>query len=335
ISFRRGRAARLRVALHIAAMLAVVAAIWAPRLIYTHETTGHWVLDVRVLPHVPVNAETDLKWYRPPNQIEVPQYLLLPDGAATAPDKTGWFEKLREAEESLFWVIGYPTWGLAVIWLLVGGRLPWDRKRLLILAAVILAELAIVGPVKMDRRYVVTVAGLAQVFAGLGAVAFAEFLRGRRRWLGVLGKSVWGQLAMLALIAGALGAISIFGTNQGTRHRELRQLGRRIVEEFGPGEVILATSPEAAYYADGYHASLERKTPDISPERLRRICEYAGVRPIVIRGDAGWCTWLTGAIEAGDLPDGAVVARQTRDDVTAYLIDAEKLFAGRAGATPR
>jgi len=198
----------------------------------------------------------------------------------------------------------------------------------------IIAQLLMVAPVKIDRRYVGAVAPLAQVWAGLGAVALAERLRHTGRRAARLGRSIALQLAVLGMLISALACYSLLGRNQGVRHSELRPLAEAALRLYGPGQLFLAATPEVPYYARGrlYGASsLREESTDLSARELARLLRESSARLIVIRPAKPWCSWLLRRITTGQLPPGAMVAASSRGGAVAYLIDAERLRPAIAG----
>lgn len=320
----------LRAAGHVAVIIVVVLAAWWPRLSFMRAETGMYVLDVRVLQALPWTRNcVDRAWFKLPDQVESDRRERPYRRSHTAG------EVFQEAAESLVMVIGPVTWVLAGLWIVGRRKVPLRCAGQWIIAAVIVAQLAMVLPVKMDRRYVAAVAGPAQIWGGLGLIVLAERLRNVRSALRKLGESISLQMVGVSVLAAALAAWSLSMTNVGTRHVELRDLGRLIrdSEQYGPGRVIMSITPEPVYYAGGKLALpplTGRPNENFSPAEIRRSCRAKSVSLIVIRSRDRWAGWLLRRIASGELPAGALVAARTgggRKPVTSYLIDAEKLFA--------
>jgi len=141
-------------------------------------------------------------------------------------------------------------------------------------------------------------------------------------------------VAMVSLISW-----SIFGTNVGTRHHDLRQLGEEARQRYGGDRVLLATSPEPAYYARGRLVAVRDvrgRAPGLTAHQLRDLCRRHDVDLIVIRSRERWCPWLLEGIDGGSLPPGSLVATATSGRkggrasrrITSYLIDTAGLFPG-------
>lgn len=329
VSLRRIRTLKLRAPGHVLILVAVVGAIWWPRLRAVHRLTGYYVLDARVM-HLPGMADrTKAEWFRAPCQV-----LTEADRrrAPSPPAARPWRKTVAEAWNNTVTGLGPVGMILAAVWFLPIGRMRVSRAEQLLPAAFVFLQVALILPVQYEARYLGPIAGLVQVWAGLGAVAFAERLREGKGAILRWGESIPMQLAVLAVVAVALACVSVFGTNQGTRHRELRTLGRRILRERGPGRVILARSAESAYYAAGKMLATANHLDDrgvLSRRRARRLRRDYGVDLIVVRHDAAWCPWLVrGAPRGGGMlvepPPEAVVARQGRGGVVVYVVDAAR-----------
>jgi len=320
---RKTSGAGVRVLLHVAVLMAVVAAIWWPRLSWMRQTTGHFVPDVRVLQLTrgeQVGAEHP-EWWRPPHYVNEETPAARPHSLAF---------RVNEAVDTLGMVITPWAWALAGVWLLLWKRVPCRLDGRLILAAVILIEVASVARVKMDRRYVVTIAGMFQIWAGLGLVALMERLRSSRGSLGRLGGSVPAQVAAMWGMMAVLACLPIFGSNVGIRHQELRRLGERVLRDAGPGKVVASATSEPPYYARGQTAILvgpDRGGRDRTRSELRDLCRRYAVDFLVLRSRDTWSTWLLQSVEAGALPPGALVAEADHEDTRSYLVDVNKLFA--------
>jgi hypothetical protein len=332
---RKPSGAGLRAGLHVVVLLAIVAVVWWPRMAWMQQTTGQFVPDIRVLQFVgdrQVSVEHP-EWWRPPHQIN--------DTIATAPNSRSLAERATEAFDALAMVITPWAWALAGAWLLLWRRMPGRLDGRLILAAVIVVELVSVAPVKMDRRYVFTIAGMSQVWAGLGLVALMERFRSSPGAFGRLSRSVPRQVAVMWGLMAVLTALPIFSSNVGIRHQELRGLGERILLDAGPGKVVASATSEPPYYARGRAVVLvdpEDGGPDLTRDELRDICRSYSIDFFVLRSRETWSTWLLENAEAGTLPPGALVAeadnestRSWKEDVVrSYLVDARKLFSGDA-----
>ena len=322
-------------AMHAAALLLTVAVVWTPRLLAVRAMTGVALLDVRAISLIPwADLQTDPAWSRMPMQV-APTIRLAPPSAAAITLR----DVVSICHESLFMVIGPLTWGFGIIWFLRRKNLPRRSLGQLIIASVIIAEICIVIPVKLDRRYIASVAGLAQIWGALGMVVLAERLRYKRGWPGWLGRSIGLQLAAMAVAMVSLILWSIFGTNVGTRHHDLRQLGQEARQRYGRGRILLATSPEPAYYARGRLVTvrdIRGHATGLTVHQLRDLCRRHDVDLIVIRSRERWCPWLLESIDGGDLPPGSIVATATSGRkggrasrrITSYLIDAAVLFPG-------
>lgn len=134
----------------------------------------------------------------------------------------------------------------------------------------------------MDRRYVVTIAGMFQIWAGLGLVAVMERFRSTGGSLGRLGRSVRGQVAAMWVVMAVLAALPIFSSNVGIRHQELRGLGQRVLRDAGPGKVVASTTSEPPYYAAGkavFLVGADRGGRDLTRDRLRDFCRRYAVDP--------------------------------------------------------
>ncbi|MCK4275618.1 MAG: glycosyltransferase family 39 protein [Phycisphaerae bacterium] len=320
-----------RVVLHLAIMIVVVGLLWSPRLSYMRAKTGRYVLDVRTTQLLEgQTAKRNPSWWRPPNEAARIQL-------RTGRRARSYSDVLQEAGETLVMVIGPATWVLAGVWFFRRKNIPRRGAAQLIIAAVVITEIAIVARVKMDRRYVASVASVAQVWGGLGMVVLSERLRGMRGRLGAFGRSLTQQMVAMGFLIAALACWSVLSSNVGTRHQELRRLGRQIRDLAGAGQVVLGTSTEPAYYADGRSVLIvepHSESAGLSPEQLGRICRANAVGFIVIRSDENWCSWLGDLAAGGEAAKGVVLgagssgkrARRTGRAIVSYLIDAEKLI---------
>lgn len=317
----------------LAAVL-VAAVLLAPRIAWMADRTGLPVLDARLAQVLPADwVETDLGWYRPPDRLA-----RVVVGRPEGPDPPG--DRIQEAAESLITVFGPATLILAGVWLTRGRGLASRTGIHLILLAIVLGELAMVYRVKMDRRYVVTVAPLVQLWGGAGLVALAESCRRRAGALGRFGRSVRAQLVGLGLLAAGLAVWSLLSTNVGTRHEELARLGRLAGEK--DIDVMLCSSPEPAWYAGARWVRIYEAGPiddPLSPDALLTLCATYDVDAVVIRSREQWAPWLVAMIEADALPAGTVLAQASDDDtlddqgrpVVSSLLDVRRL----RGALPQ
>jgi len=320
-----------RVALHAGVVIVLVAVVCWPRLAYMHRTSGAAVLDVRTFQLLDRDAKPNPDWWRMPlakARLEL--------GRIDHSRPLG--EAAQEAAETIGMVIGPATWLLALIWLLgrkPGPQRPWGQ---LLILTVVLAEILIVAPVKMDRRYVAAVAGPAQIWGALGMVALAERLRARKGWTGRFGASLGRQLVALGLLLAGLACWSVLSANVGTRHRELASLGRAIRTAHSPGGIILGTSPEPAYYAGGRLVHLvtgDAGEATLSPGELAALCAAHDVDFIVIRSDETWAPWLIRRLAAPGPPPEYLIASGTTGEIPhrgdgpirSYVIDARRLPA--------
>ena len=328
---RKPSGAGIRAGLHVVVLIAVVAAVWWPRLSWMNQTTRQFVPDIRVLEFAgdgQIRVEHP-EWWRPPDQVN--------DTLAVAPPRS-LADRLVEAFDGLAMVITPWAWALAGLWLLVWRRMPGRLDGRLILATVIVVELVSVAPVKMDRRYIVTIAGMSQVWAGLGLVALMEHFRSPQGAVGRLSRSVPKQVAVMWAVMAALASWSLLDTTVGTRHQELRGLGERILRDAGPDKVVASTTSEPPYYARGKAVVLlepGRGGRDLTRDELHDICRRYAVDFLVLRSREGWSTWLLQSAETDALPPGALVAEADNEStrgwkeeaVRSYLVDVNKLFA--------
>ncbi len=327
---RNPAGAGVRGLLHVAVLVAVVAAVWWPRVAWMKQATGYAVPDVRVIEAVrgsQVKAEHP-EWWRPPEHLN--------DDTAVGRPRSLAF-RVQEAIEVLGMVLTPWAWALAGVWLL--RRRPACRlDGQLIVVAVLLVQIATVARVKVDRRYVMTVAGMFQVWAGLGLVALMERLRSARGLPQRLGQSVSAQLVALWVGMAGLAALPLFGSNVGVRHQELRALGERVLREAGPGAVVACATSEPSYYAQGkavIPVGGDEEGNDLARDELREFCRRHAVDFLVLRTRDTWSAWLLENAEAGTLPPGALVAEADNEHtrgwkekpVRSYLIDVKKLFA--------
>lgn len=309
---------------HVLVLVGVVAGTWWPRTEYMREKIGYPVLDVRLVQLIPGLPAADRQWWQKANQVG--------QAGPKAPRES---RNIDSESKSLFMVISPVTWVLAGVWLFGRRRMPRLGIGQLILLAIIVGELVMVAPVKLDRRYVATVAGLAQIWGGLGMVVLAERLRDVPGRLSEVGRSLGLQVLSMSLLLAGLACWSLLSENVGVRHGELRSLGREIRRQGGPGRVILAGTPEPIYYADGKLVRVAESLPAgqaVSREQLLRICQEWSVDYIVVRSRESWCPWLGDEISSGRLPRGRTMVMQDSSGkksgrITSYLIDARNLFA--------
>ncbi|MFW6132945.1 MAG: ArnT family glycosyltransferase [Planctomycetota bacterium] len=297
--------------------LLVVATIWWPRVAYVHSETGLYALDVRMYTLGPWKQDVDDRHTTPRSYV-----------AAAPPERQKHHDLAYRAEETfenLLRVVGYVTWPLIIAYLVAGRRLFAVGRRQWLLLGVLVVELGIVAQVSLPKRYVTLVAGPAQVWGGLGAVALMERLRRWRPRLVTVGR----ELAGLALMLGGLSCLSLFSTSQGTRHSEMRALGTVARQRYGAGQVILSPRAEPIYYARGFRIKAPYpETPEQmgGQAKLRRLCREYDVDLIVTERDDPWNRWLGEQIAADALPGGAVVHAAEYDGSVSYLIDARALF---------
>ena len=328
--FRPGRRWPRERLLPLLAMLAVTAAVWSPRLAYMHRKTGWAILDARLLSLVSPDAAArclDEQTWAMPRQI-----VTTPTGARPA-RSVG--QRLGQASESLLDVIGYATWPLIVFWLVAGRRRGAGRAGHLVLLALLLVQLGVLGMVSLGKRYVTIITGPAQVWAGLGAAALVQRLRRRTTDAQAAATVERRALAAFVVLLAALSAVSVFSTNHGTRHAELRDLGRLARDRFGPDCIILAQGPQLPYYADGYQAMAPdpRYSPDLDKQALARMCRKHKIRLIELRPGRPCSKWLLEQITSSQLPSGALVASLSAGKSTTFLIDARELFPPESATT--
>ena len=324
----RGLAAWLRRGGCAVLLLAVAGAICWPRMAQMHAETGSYALDVRLVRFGRPDARPiDPARLAPPRQVGS-----IAPAPTIHPRPIG--ERAQEAFESITLIVGYVTCPLIVVWLAAGRGLLPGRKGHWLMLGVLACELAVLAVVGLGKRYVTIVAGPAQVWGALGAVTLAARLAPRLR--GRRGPALTPRREMLGLglLAVALACLSLFSRAEGTRHRELRELGQAALKQFGPGQVLLAQSPEAPYYARGYivrAAELDDDAPrppaPAARAELLDVCRRFGVRLIVARAGRPGNAWLAGLIDRGRLPRASVAATARDGKAVAYLIDARKLFA--------
>ena len=319
----------------LALCLTLIALTCAPRAMWMTRQVGYPVLDARLLDLTGL-AEVDPAAYRPPAQVGL---IRCAPGSAEPGPSLG--ERIQEAGETLFTGLGQVVWVGILLYLWKGRRLFGRRGSHWILLAIIVVQLVMVLPVKMDRRYVVPLAPLAALWGAAGLVAMSESLRPLGGTLGKLGRSLRWQLAGLALLAVVMALWSILGTNVGQRHDELRRAGLLIAQRLGPAPTVLAESSEAPYYASGRWLNVVECPPDqpgLSPEQLAAILREHDVDAIVYRSRENWAPWL-GQFAQRQPPQSPylmarLVARHTRDNngqaVTAWVINAKAWLALQA-----
>ena len=312
----------------VVVLIAIVIAIWWPRLSYMERTTGHRVLDVRLVSALEPHDE-----HISDDLMASPLLVASVGDSSQATIKTT-AERLEEAQESLFRGVGYISWAFILLWALPGPRWFRGRPGHGILALLVTGQLAILATVALGKRYVATVAGPVQVWAALGAVTITERIKRKLPQTGRWELQHWHEYVATAGLVAALACVSLFSTNQDIRKAELRDVGRTILTRYGPGQIILATTPQPAYYADGrYVAIFDRadQDPEPSDDELRRICRDYNVRLIVMREAEPFSPWLLGRIRTGDLPAGALVASVAEDESVVHLVDVDRLFADPQG----
>jgi len=316
--------------LPLAVMLAVTAAIWSPRLAYMHRKTGWAVLDARLLflvsPETAVQSLGDETWLLP-RQIPAARPVPRPPAPLA--------QRLGQAAESLLDVIGYAGWALILYWLIAGRRLLPGRGGHLVLLAVLTVQLGVLGLITLGKRYVTIVTGPAQVWAGLGAAALVRHLRRRTTDPQAVATIERRALAAFAGVLAVLSAVSLFSTNHGVRHAELRDLGRLARRRFGPGRVILAQGPQLPYYAEGYQALAPdpRYSPHVDKQALCSLCREHAIALIELRTRRPFSPWLLEQVRSRRLGPGALVAERQAGKYTVYLIDARVLFGAASSAT--
>ena len=327
--FGLARRCKSAVARHLLIWGVITLVFWAPRARSIQRQTGFYALDIRMLYMVPpIRRHLPAFLGTPPHQRAAVAVGSLGSGRAVG-------AALDEAQESLLMVIGPVTWAMLLLWFLgrrylgepARSQVRAPRGPVLLIAAICVFQLIAVAPVKMDRRYVVSIAPLLQVFAGLGLVSLVELLRLLRGVIGRLGRSIPAQLVGLALLVGAHAAWSVMMTNVGARHAELRALGALAGEMLGPGRTYLATSPEAAYYARGSSVLLMWDDPraSLSMPQLLSACRQHRVDAIVLREGETWADGL----EALPADSPAIIASAGRGP-EAKLIDAAALAAAES-----
>ncbi|MBI5722902.1 MAG: glycosyltransferase family 39 protein [Planctomycetes bacterium] len=313
-------------------MFLAAGAVSLPRLAYIYEQTGYCVPDVRLAPYLG-GRNVDLMQWPSPLLADA----ISPDDVARL-DPAGWKSaaqagpsaspddypglRIRWADvwESLVMVIGPAAWLFAIVWFSLRAGLPRRGGEQTVIGLVLLAQLGLVvlaivlpfGLNKLDRRYVVPIAALAQLWGALGMVGLAERLRNLSGLPGRLGRSIPIQLAAMWLLLAGLACWSVFMENAGVRHADLAELGRhaRSMETtFEP--VVLASSPETACYAGGRLVSLREVNNgavDVSPRALAAICRSSRADYLVVRSDDVWCEWLALILKMGFVPPRAVDA---------------------------
>jgi len=318
----------VRCVVHAGLLVAVVAVIFSPRLAYMHKRTGYYVLDVRALQVLHGRGyKPDPTWWHMPIEAGRIELGKAPAGKTLA-------ARLQEAGETLLMVIGPATWFFAGAWFFGKKNIPRRSTGQAIIATVIIAQVAVTAPIKMDRRYVAAVAGLAQIWGGLGLVVLAERMRGASGWAGRFGRSIRRQMVGLGLIMAAMACWSLLGSNAGLRHPQLRFLAKRIIRVAGEGRTVLADSPQVPYYAHGRYvvvAVRDSRTGTLEIGRILQICRDHEVDFIVAETGETWCrSLIEQAMPGGPAAESVVV--QYRSDKkakgrgkTSYLIDARRL----------
>ncbi len=331
VSLRHAGRRTVRTIVHVLLVLVVVFALWMPRLVYMKQQTGYCVLDVRQLHRVPgLTVKSQSAWYAQPNEIILPPSDLTRLGEAeySRSMTKDIREQIDEAQETLLWVVGIQTWLFLLAALVFCRRGAKPRTRNLLIGAVIVLQLAIASTVKMDRRYVVMVSTLMQVWAGLGAIEFVDWLR--RKYGRRLGGLMLLRIpAMMAILAG-MACLSLFGSNQGSRHAELKRLGDMLLAARGEGLIIVSDTPEVPYYARGRMLQIRAMTIDgfeLEQSDLQHLVDAADADVIVVRQGAAWCRWIYESASANKLPVDVLIASAEREGKFVYAVDARRLFS--------
>lgn len=322
-----------RLGLHIVVFATVLLAVWSPRLAYMRNATGWYVLDARMLILMPVGrqeygAGVNSQWWRPTNTVNL---VLMGQGRPLR----DWAETAKETMESVGMTITPVTWALAALCLLPPRGRPRHGVAQALAVVVILGQLLVVGVVQMHRRYVVPIAGLAQLWAALGLVVLDAHLERVRRRLDPLGQRLCRSWTVLAVLCAGLAVWSLLPTRRGVDDAYLKPMGQSLERQLGPGKVYVTSSSEIPYYARGKRVLVVHlpPSPPASWEFLRdRICRLPGGTDqwadfILIHPEETWCPYLLEEIRAGRLPPGALLPFGPFEQTGWRLIDVRKLFA--------
>jgi hypothetical protein len=307
---KRGRATFI----HMAAMVLLAALIWLPRASFVHETSGWWLLDVRLLQKIP-GARSPGQWYRHPDAVAH-----LQPGPGEGESLT---ERLDEAQETLTMVPGPHVWLLAIVgWLFVRKHMTRRVRLQLLLLAVMLAQIMMTAWVEFDRRYTVPLVGLFQLWPALALWGLAGLHARRHCPKG--GRQLWA--AALAGLVVALGLWSLFGTNAGSRHAELRCIGAKTAGLQFVDPVIMASSSQGPYYADARAVLVASR---LTGEQLARHVERFDVDLLIYGGDDEWLPGLAQQLAALGSDSDAFVARCGRGnlDDQAWLLTPQQAQA--------
>ncbi len=333
----RGRRVRLgRQALHVGVFLALLLVVWWPRLAFMRQASGWYILDERMLALMPVGGvDIDVRRWRPPATLNM--VLFEPPRLPRT-----WGAILSEAFESIGMVITPGAWALAAICLFHPRGRPRHGVAQLVAASVIAGQLLTVSTLTMHPRYVMPVAGIAQIWAGLGLAVLAIHLERMRRPTWPAGRPLRICRTVLLTIVGALAVWSLLMTNHGTRDAYLKPMGQWLARQYGPGRVYVSSPPEVPYYAGGLRVMVI--TPEVAPgaslDVLReQICRLpaGSAQPyadfILAHGEEEWCPPLSRAIRENRLPSDVLLPLGPYESTGWKLIDVRK-FLDRAESLP-
>lgn len=342
VHLRRPGARPLKLAAACGLMLALSAAIVAPRVRFVYDRTGIPLHDIRMLPILrtarTVPPETWLTPITPPDigptirgSLRGVSYRNYHPNRHDEPGAWAW-ESVKGLAEG---------WNPVVLVLAIYGlirRRPLERHGRIeaAIALLVLPLLASYGyAVFVHARMAVMLAPPMAVLGGVGLVAFAEHVRGRfvrpagtPRWA-AWGGSLRAQLALLALLLAGCSVFCVLGAQR--RSASLRYIGEHMLAQYGPGRRILSDTVEPPYYARGWfipRPAGKRETCDL-PKLLDALresrAEFLLVDPTPNGKDEPWCPQLWDPNLAAEREAARVPLPSGRKYQPAELYDAAKL----------
>jgi len=257
-----------------------------PRLIWQAQHSGVFVLDLRLLSplRIPIPASTNFfpllsEFIGSDNTVvEIPTLA----------------QRVEEALESALHIIS-PVTVLAIIiglFLLVKYRLRVSKIQLLI-GLFVLAQLLIVSPVSMNRRYFIALVPQIQLWGALALVMFAALCRRRFSAESESPSALRAGLIGSAVLLIALSSWSVTKTNVGSAHTELRDIAVWISQQAGPGQRTFTARPEVAYYSRGRQIFFSgQPSATLSIEQFRDLSREHSIDWLVLYANDDWASEL-------------------------------------------
>jgi 4-amino-4-deoxy-L-arabinose transferase-like glycosyltransferase len=284
---------------HALAALALAVCLCLPRLCQVHREIGWWVIDTRQV------TEPAALWQKiagGPAQGHDAREMAVENEKRGLSQRFEWFVGAFGPGSLLFGVYGICCRRRRL-------RIEWAP------AALMAAGLAVVavGP-GATRRYFLPMSALWQIWAAVGLIGFLQWLVAR---LAARRRPGWKEFAGPPLVLAAAAVISIAPVlwfvgriDRGEQAVE-RAAGQWLLAQYGRGQPILSSSPNAVWYARGEWMNLPDKQSKTSAWAGAELSEYARTQQarFLILDDAVEARYpqIARELRAGPQPFGRIV----------------------------